>query len=83
MLYCVYHPTEEMRVVETEERDRLVALGVWFNSPLPAKALREKVENDIKLKESKDEKPSDEQQCIREKGSKRNESEDGRQTSVA
>lgn len=48
MLTCVYHPIDDMRVVEKDEADRLKASGVWFDSPLKAKQYREKVENEIK-----------------------------------
>lgn len=48
MLNCVYHPVEEMQVVDDAERDRLLATGVWFDHPNKAKAMREKIENDIK-----------------------------------
>lgn len=58
MLTCLFHPIDEMRVVEEDEAERLLASGVWFDSPLLAKRYREKVENDIK-KESAEEKPKD------------------------
>jgi len=48
MLNCVYHPIDSMRVVDNEERERLLASGVWFDSPVKAKAYREKVESEIK-----------------------------------
>lgn len=48
MLTCVYHPIDGMQVVEADQADRLLASGVWFDSPLKAKQYREKVENDIK-----------------------------------
>jgi hypothetical protein len=54
MLTCVYHPIDEVRVVETEEADKLKASGVWFDSPLKAKQYREKVEMEIKDEKSKD-----------------------------
>jgi hypothetical protein len=44
MLNCVYHPIDEMRVVDDVEKERLIATGVWFDHPLKAKALREKYE---------------------------------------
>jgi len=48
MLCCVYHVNKEMRVVEQEEADKLVATGVWFNSPYEAKEVREKYERQIR-----------------------------------
>lgn len=48
MLTCVYHPIDEMRVVESDEADRLKASGVWFDSPKKAKDYRAKVELEIK-----------------------------------
>lgn len=48
MLACVYHPIDPMRVVEDDEAERLIASGVWFDSPLKAKEYRAKVESDIK-----------------------------------
>ncbi len=52
MLTCVYHPIDDMRVVEEDEANRLKASGVWFDSPAKAREYRAKVEDDIK-----DEKP--------------------------
>lgn len=48
MLNCVFHPVDAMRVVENEEREKLLASGFWFDSPDEAKAARQKVEEDIK-----------------------------------
>ena len=48
MLNCVYHPIDDMRVVDDMERERLVASGFWFDSPKDAKAFRSKVEKDVK-----------------------------------
>lgn len=47
MLHCVYHPTGELRVVEDEEKDSLIATGVWFDHPLKAKEARENNEKRI------------------------------------
>lgn len=55
MLTCVYHPIDEFRVVEEDEAEKLMASGVWFDSPLDAKKYREKVENEIN-KETEDAK---------------------------
>lgn len=41
MLNCVYHPIDDMRVVDNEEREKLLASGFWFDSPLDAKALHD------------------------------------------
>ncbi|MDD5211914.1 MAG: hypothetical protein PHV62_05825 [Sulfuricurvum sp.] len=56
MLTCVYHPIDDVRVVEEDEAERLRASGVWFDSPTEAKQYRLKVEEEIK-NESKDEVP--------------------------
>jgi len=52
MLTCIYHPLDEMLVVEADEAEKMVASGVWFYSPLHAKAYREKVEGEIKQESS-------------------------------
>ena len=56
MLTCVYHPIDDYRVVEEDEAERLMASGVWFDSPVKAKQYRLKVEDEIK-NESKAEEP--------------------------
>ena len=56
MLTCVYHPIDDMQVVEEEEAERMKASGIWFDSPVKAKQYRQKVENEIK-EEAKVEKP--------------------------
>lgn len=56
MLTCVFHPIDDMRVVEDEEAVRLMASGVWFDSPIKAKEYRAKVEDEIK-NEAEVEKP--------------------------
>ena len=48
MLNCVYHPIDKMRVVDNAEREKLLASGVWFDSPLDAKNYRLKVEQEVK-----------------------------------
>ena len=48
MLRCVYSPVHEMQVVEDDVGHKMMASGVWFDSPVKAKAYKEKVENDIK-----------------------------------
>lgn len=52
MLTCLYHPTEDLRVLddETEEFKKLLNSGVWFRHPTDAKNMREKHERKI-LKE--------------------------------
>lgn len=55
MLNCIYHPVDEMRVVDNDEREKLLATGVWFDSPAEAMALRKKHENEI-LNEQKPKK---------------------------
>lgn len=56
MLTCIFHPIDPMRTVEEDEAERLMASGVWFDSPAKAKQYRDKVEDEIE-KESKAEKP--------------------------
>jgi hypothetical protein len=56
MLTCVYHPIDDFRVVEEDEAEKMMASGVWFDSPLKARQYRAKVENEIK-QESEAEKP--------------------------
>lgn len=48
MLTCVYHPIDSMRVVEEDEAERLLAQGVWFDSPSKAREYRELVEEEIR-----------------------------------
>ena len=48
MLTCVYHPIDDYRVVVEDEAERLMASGVWFDSPLLAEQYRQKVENEMK-----------------------------------
>lgn len=67
MLTCVYHPIDDMRVVEEDEAESLRASGVWFDSPTLAQEYRVKVEQDIKKEKAdlakavkpKPEKPRD------------------------
>lgn len=48
MLHCLYHPIDDPRVVDNEEREKLLATGVWFDHPQEAIAYRERVEKEIK-----------------------------------
>ena len=48
MLACVYHPTNNMRVVDYAERDNLLATGIWFNTPNEAKQMRAEYERRIR-----------------------------------
>ncbi len=57
MLCCVYHLLGDMQVVESDERDSLVASGFWFNSPLDATNARLKVEDEIKDEVKPESKP--------------------------
>lgn len=52
MVACIYHPIDGMVVVEDDEAHSMMASGVWFDSPLKAKAYREKVESEIKEEDS-------------------------------
>ena len=56
MLTCIFHPIEPMRTLEDEEAEKLLATGVWFDSPAKASQYREQVEDEIK-QESKAAKP--------------------------
>lgn len=51
MLNCIYHPTEEMRVVDNDEYERLLKSGFWFAHPNDAKKMREKYENELRLEQ--------------------------------
>lgn len=57
MLTCVYHPIDDVRVVEDDEAERLKASGFWFDSPAKAKEYRLKVENEIKEESTEDKPP--------------------------
>jgi hypothetical protein len=60
MLMCVYHPVNEMKVVEEEEGEELIATGVWFKHPNDAKDMRAKYEqrlHDERRKGSSNRKP--------------------------
>lgn len=49
MLTCLYHPIDEVLVIEEgEEADRLRKSGVWFDNPNDAKNYKKSVEDDIK-----------------------------------
>jgi len=48
MLTCVYHPIDPVRVVEEDEAERLLASGVWFDSPKRAEEYKRDVEYQIK-----------------------------------
>ena len=50
MLSCVYHPIDDMRVVDVEEEQKLLESGVWFDSPAKAMEYKLKVEKDVKAK---------------------------------
>jgi hypothetical protein len=47
MLHCVYHAVDDMKVVEDDERNRLLATGYWFSCPKMAKEMRDKFEKRI------------------------------------
>lgn len=44
MLHCIYHPIEAMRVVDNDEREKMLASGLWFDSPKEAGEMRKKHE---------------------------------------
>lgn len=68
MLTCVFHPIDAMRVVEEDEAQRLIASGVWFDSPRKAQTYREKVEDEIKHEELEEENPKVVQSKVKLKG---------------
>ncbi len=48
---CLYHPKENMRVIEADQEDeykRLLATGVWFDHPTKAKEMRDEYEKQIR-----------------------------------
>lgn len=47
MLNCLYHPTEQLRVVDDSEREKLLATGAWFDTPTEAKNMRKDYERRI------------------------------------
>lgn len=51
MLNCVYHAKDDMRVVEDDEKEKLIASGEWFDHPNLAKAAQSKpIEKKVKPK---------------------------------
>lgn len=58
MLTCVFHPIDDMRVVEEDEAENLMASGVWFDCPVKAQEYRVKIETDIR-KEKADKRAKD------------------------
>jgi hypothetical protein len=57
MLTCVYHPIDSMRVVESEEADKLKATGCWFDCPAKARQYRQRVEDEINQESMEAKKP--------------------------
>lgn len=47
MINCIYHPVENMRVVDDVEYKRLLDTGEWFAHPDEAKKVREQHERKI------------------------------------
>lgn len=70
MLNCVYHPIDAMRLVEEEERERLLASGFWFDSPLDALAKRRAIEQHVE--EEIDEEKQPEPEKVKVKKEKKN-----------
>ena len=48
MLTCLYHPIDGSTVVEDDEGEKLLASGVWFDSPVKAREYKERVESEVK-----------------------------------
>lgn len=53
MLTCVFHPIDDMQVVEQDVADKMIASGIWFDHPQEAKEYRNKVEDEIKAETPK------------------------------
>lgn len=62
MLYCLYHPTLEMQVVDDEERERLLETGVWFDHPLQAQQMRQDYERQIQNERTEPQRENESQQ---------------------
>jgi hypothetical protein len=84
MLHCIYHPIEKMRIVDNDEREKMLASGVWFDSPKDAEEMRKQNERiilnepkhrkqKVKPEDRSHEKGRYEQQCICEERTKQNE----------
>ena len=58
MLTCIYHPIDDMRVVEEDEAERLMASGVWFDNPDKAQDYKLQVQVDIKKEKAEKSKSS-------------------------
>jgi hypothetical protein len=58
MLTCIYHPIDDMRVVEEDEAERLMASGVWFDNPDKAQDYKLQVQDDIKKEKAEKSKSS-------------------------
>ncbi len=52
MLWCVYHKTQPMRVVDEEGFKKALASGEWFDSPLK---VNNEVPNEKRKRKRKDE----------------------------
>lgn len=52
MLNCVYHAVDAMRVVDEDERIKLLESGHWFDSPKEAQLAKQKYENEILAEKS-------------------------------
>lgn len=64
MLNCVYHPVDEMRVVDDEDRQRLLETGYWFDTPAEAKQKRDTYEKRISEKRRKRSKSGKDEQHV-------------------
>lgn len=53
MLTCLYHPLDDMIVVEEEDAQKYRDMGVWFDHPLLAKDYRKKLEKELKEERSR------------------------------
>ncbi len=49
MLHCVYHLSGEMEVVEDEDKERMIASGLWYDHPDKVKEIIEKERNKQKV----------------------------------
>ena len=81
-LACVYHPVEGMKVVSFDERDKMLATGMWFDHPTKAKEAGENHEKQIRRQSEQGSVNGEcasietgsgtlKQESVRKKGSKR------------
>lgn len=55
MINCIYHPEFDMRVVDDDEYEKLLATGQWYKHPDEAKQMRGK-ENERTIRKQRSKK---------------------------